>query len=105
MMNNQDGRIREIRTNRLILRSFKESDYDDLFEFLSQLEDDEFEGYPEITYEKGKEYLKYRIESNAFYAMELLDSKKVIGNIYYGKREYDAREIGYIVNKHFQRKR
>ena len=37
-----------IRTGRLILRPFKESDYDDLYEFLSQLENDEFEGYPEV---------------------------------------------------------
>lgn len=96
--------MREIRTSRLILRTFKESDYDDLFEFLSQLEDDEFEGYPKITYDKGREHLKYRIESDEFYAMELLDLQKVIGNIYCGKREYNAREIGYIVNKHFQRK-
>ena len=31
-----------IRTERLLLRSFEESDYDDLFEFLSQIEDDDF---------------------------------------------------------------
>ena len=43
----------EIRTNRLILRPFRESDYDDLYEFLSQLRDDEFEGCPGITYENG----------------------------------------------------
>ena len=95
--------MREIRTNRLILRSFKESDYDDLFDYLSQLEDDEFEGYSGITYENGREHLKYRMDSDEFYAMELLGSKKVIGNIYCGKRDYDAREVGYIVNKHFQR--
>ena len=40
--------MHEIRTKRL-LRPFRESDYDDLFEFLSQLADDEFEGYPGIT--------------------------------------------------------
>ena len=33
----------EIKTVRLLLRGFRESDYDNLFEFLSQLEDDEFE--------------------------------------------------------------
>ena len=33
----------EIKTARLLLRRFRESDYDDLFEFLSQLEDDEEE--------------------------------------------------------------
>lgn len=52
--------MKEIRTKRLILRPFRESDYDDLFEFLSQLESDEFEGYPGITYENGREHLKDR---------------------------------------------
>ena len=33
--------MREIQTRRLLLRTFRESDYDDLFEFLSQLADDE----------------------------------------------------------------
>ena len=35
----------EIVTDRLVLRPFRESDYDDLFEFLSRLSDDEFDGY------------------------------------------------------------
>ncbi len=42
--------MKELRTERLILRPFRETDYDDLFEFLSQLAEDEFEGYPGITY-------------------------------------------------------
>ena len=79
--------MKELMTDRLILRSFTESDYEDLFEFLSQLEDDEFEGYPGITYENGREHLKYRMESGEFYAIELRESGKVIGNIYCGDRE------------------
>ena len=67
----------------MLLGAFKESDYDDLFEYLSQLENDEFEGYPGITYENGREHLKYRVGSNEFYAIELLEFGKVIGNIYY----------------------
>ena len=94
--------MEEIRTSRLILRPFKESDYDDLFEFLSQLESDEFEGYPGITYEDGREHLMYRIGSEEFFAMELIGSGKVIGNIYCGRREFEAREVGYIVNKNYQ---
>ena len=39
--------MEEIVTERLVLRPFRESDYDDLYEFLSQLRDDEFEGYGE----------------------------------------------------------
>ena len=94
--------MQEIRTKRLLLRSFRESDYDDLFELLSQLEDDEFEGYPGITYESGREHLRYRLGSEEYYAIELTESGKVIGNIYCGNREFAAREVGYIVNKHYQ---
>lgn len=54
--------MRKIVTDRLILRRFCESDYDDLYEFLSQLEDNEFEGYPGITYENGREHLAYRVD-------------------------------------------
>ena len=39
--------MKEILTDRLILREFAESDRGDLYEFLLQLKDDEFEGYPD----------------------------------------------------------
>ena len=45
--------MKEILTGRKILRPFREDDYDDLFGFLAQLEDDEFEGYPGIRRENG----------------------------------------------------
>ena len=66
----------EIRTERLLLRPFRDSDYDDLYEFLKQLENDEFEGYPGITYENGRQHLQYRMESGEFYALELLSTGK-----------------------------
>ena len=92
-----------LKTQRLILRPFQESDYADLFEFLSQLEFDEFEGYPGITYENGREQLKNRIASKEFFAIERTDLKKVIGNIYCGDRNFESKEVGYIVNKLHQR--
>lgn len=95
--------MKEIRPARLLLRPFHESDYDDLFEFLSQLKDDEFEGYPGIIYENGREHLQQRLGSEAFYAVVLKESGKVIGNIYCGNRDFDAKEVGYIINKNYQR--
>ena len=65
---------REIQTKRLRLRPFREEDYDDLYEFLAQLKNDEFEGYPGITYENGRKHLQERLDSTAYYAVELLDS-------------------------------
>ena len=96
--------MHEIRTKRLLLRPFRESDYDDLFEFLSQLVDDEFEGYPGIIYENGQEHLKYRLRSEEFYAIELTESRKVIGNIYCGNSDFATKEVGYIVNKCYLKK-
>ncbi len=58
-----------ITANRLVLRRFQNSDYDDLFEFLSQLKDDEFEGYPDITYENCKKYLSERVGSDEYNAV------------------------------------
>ena len=98
-----ENEMREIRTKRLLLRPFRESDYDDLFEFLSQLEDDEFEGYPGITWENGREHLEYCLGSEEFCAVELKESGKVIGNIYCGSRDFAAREVGYIINKRYQK--
>ena len=95
--------MKEIRTERLLLRPFREEDYDDLYAFLSQLRDDEFEGYPGITYENGRAQLKCRMESEAFSAIEYLATGKVIGNIFCGNRDFSAREVGYIVNKDYQR--
>ena len=93
----------ELFTERLILRSFQETDLDDLYEFLSQLENDEFEGYPGITRESSLEHLKQRVESEEFYAVVLKETGKVIGNIYCGKRDYHSKEVGYIINKDYQR--
>ncbi len=86
-------KMKEIRTERLLLRPFRESDYVDLFEFLSQLEDDEFEGYPGITWENSREHLKYRLGSEEFYDIELTESGKVIGNIYCGNRDFEVGEV------------
>ena len=73
--------MNRIETQRLLLRPFEKTDYDDLFELLSQRKYDEFEAYPEITYENGR----------------------VIGNVYFGNRDFEAKEVGYIINKNYQR--
>lgn len=92
-----------IDTERLILRTFEENDYDDLYEFLSQRKDDIYEAYPDITYENGKKHLKYRLGSEEFFAIVLKENGKIIGNVYFGNRDFEAKEVGYIINKNYQR--
>lgn len=95
--------MNHIETERLILRNFYERDYDDLYEFLSQRKNDEQEAYTDITYENGKKHQAYRVGNDEFYAIELKETGKIIGNIYFGNRDFDAKEIGYIINKEYQR--
>ena len=103
-MNWDRGENVEITTKRLLLRPFRETDHEDLYEFLSQLEKDEFEGYPGITRESSLGYLKQRVGSEEFYAVVLKETGKVIGNIYCGNRDYDAKEAGFILNQRYQRR-
>ena len=86
-------------TERLIIRPFEEDDYDDLYLFLLQQKDDEFEGYPDINAQTAKEHLQYRLGSTEYRAMQLVSTGKVIGNIYCGNRDFEAKEVGYIVNR------
>jgi len=93
-----------IETKRLILRGFQESDYDDVYEFLSQRKYDTFEAYPDITYENAIEHLKYRIGNDSFIAIELKETGKIIGNIFFADTQQSTKELGYIINKNYQRK-
>lgn len=97
------GNMKKIETERLLLRNFEESDYDDLFEFLVQRKEDDFEAYPDITYENGREHLAYRVHNDEFVAIQLKETGKIIGNVYVGNRDFEAKELGYIVNKNYQR--
>lgn len=92
-----------IETERLIIRNYELKDKDDLCEYMLQRVNSEFERYPDFTAEKADSEIKYRMESDEFYAVELKDSKKVIGNIYLGKRDFNSRELGYVLNENYHR--
>lgn len=88
-------------TERLILRRYTERDFDDLFEYLSDDEVVKFEPYKAMTAEETRENLKWRIETDEMIAVELKENHKMIGNIYFGKRDFDSREIGFVFNRNF----
>ena len=106
-----------IETDYLIIRNFELKDEKDLREYMLQRIDAEFEGYPDFKKEKSKEEIKFRAESdeflvyqykilysNAYSTIELKETHKVIGNIYLGKREFNNRELGYVLNENYQNK-
>lgn len=94
----------KIETEELIIRNYKPEDQDDLCEYMLQRVNAEFEAYPDFTAEKAGQAIAYRCRSDEFFAIELKENHKVIGNIYLGKRDCNARELGYVLNERFQGK-
>ena len=92
-----------IETKHLIIRQFEMKDEKDLGEYMIQRVDTQFESYPDFTMEKLSSEIKFRCGSDEFFAIELKSEQKVIGNIYIGKRDFNTRELGYVLNENYQR--
>lgn len=90
-----------IETQRLILRRYRRDDLQDLYEYLSNPNVVEYEPYKPMSMEETKDNLNYRVSSEEFIAVELKDEHKLIGNVYLGKREFDAVEMGYVFNDNY----
>ena len=88
-------------TERLILRRYKKEDIQDLFEYLSDEEVVKYEPYKPQTFDETKENLEWRIGTDEMIAVELKNSHKMIGNVYMGKRDFEALEIGYVFNRNY----
>ena len=90
-------------TERLLLRRYTKEDAQDLFEYLSDEEVVRYEPYKPLTFEETKENLGWRIGTEEMVAVELKDSHKMIGNVYLGRRDFEALEIGYVFNREYWR--
>ena len=90
--------MRELVTERLLIRRFKETDGEDLYEYLSDKEVLEFEPYKVFNREEAYNEAKRRSEDENFLAV-CLKNGKLIGNLYFAKGEFDTYEVGYVFNK------
>ncbi len=88
-------------TKRLILRRYIKEDIQDLYEYLSDTEVVKYEPYKPLTLDETYENLEWRISTDEMIAVELKDSHKMIGNVYMGKRDFEALEIGYVFNRNY----
>lgn len=95
------GILKEIESDRLIIRKFKAEDWKDLYEYFSDENVLKFEPYEPFTEEKSKAEAISRAENEAFRAVCLKESGKVIGNLYFGKRDFGTYELGYLFNTNY----
>lgn len=88
-----------LETERLIIRDFKLSDIDDLYDIFS---DDEVMEYIEPVYDKDKtlSFLKdFCIGHKGAFACVNKENEKVIGYIIFNEYEEKVYELGWIFNK------
>ena len=80
------------------MRRYNEADLQDLHEYLSNPNVVKYEPYKPMTLEQTKENLVWRISTDEMIVVELKSNKKMIGNVYLGKRDFASIEIGYVFN-------
>ena len=98
--------MKELFTERLILREWKEDDSKDLYEYAkNELVGPSAGWTPHKDEEESKEIIRMFIEKQDSYAIELKSEKKVIGGIGLHDRESEndssasvRKEIGYVLN-------
>ena len=90
------------RTERLTVRRFVPADHADLAEILTDKEVTFFEPYETFTAEACIKEAETFSKSKEFFAVVL--ESKVIGKIYFSRKDYGSAEIGYTFNKSFQGK-
>lgn len=90
-----------IETPRLLLRPYREEDLQDQYEFLSDEEVVRFEPHLPMDISDVRENLVWRILTDEMIAIEHKESGKMIGNVYFGRRDFNSFELGYVFNRHF----
>jgi len=94
-----------ISTKRLMIRRFTANDAADLYEYLSNPAVYKYEPGDPIDIDEAMRLSRERASTSDFGAMELTNSGKMIGHIYFKQiepLELRTWEIGYIVNPAYQ---
>ena len=97
----------ELETENLIVRNHLESDWNDLYDYLSMDEVYEFEPGQPIAKVTAIELAKQRAGGNDFFAAVLKATGRMIGHMYFHQtepEEFLTWELGYIFNPAYHNK-
>lgn len=90
-----------LETDRLILRPFTSRDLDDFHLYVSDPATMEYEPECSNSLDQSAQILEWRIDNADFYAVELKESHRAMGNLYLGGGEGETRNLGYVFGKPF----
>lgn len=98
-----------LETQKILLRPFKETDLEDLYEYSSQSEVCKMAGWkPHTAIDESRQVLNNNIKNPNIFAIEYKENLKVIGYLAIHKdsendRE-DTKELGFALNQNYQRR-
>ncbi|MHC5248076.1 GNAT family N-acetyltransferase [Enterococcus sp. LJL90] len=92
-----------MQTKRLMIRKFRTSDADDLYEYLAGPQVVEFEPYLPFSYQAAQETAAQRSLDENFWAVCLKANQKMIGNLYLAETEAQIFTLGYVFNRTYQK--
>jgi RimJ/RimL family protein N-acetyltransferase len=93
-----------LKKQRVILRPFLKTDWKDLFAYLSDPRVVKYEPYETQTKDSCKTIAQERSNNGSFWAIELINERKVIGNIYIQKLnpgKFNTWMVGYVLNSDY----
>ena len=94
--------FKPMETERLIIRKFRPDDFTELYEYLSDSNVVKYEPYEPYTLEQTKREAEFRSHSDEYFAVTLKDGGRLIGNLYLGRREFNACELGFVFDRRWQ---
>ena len=95
----------QLETERLILRKYRETDFEDLFAYLSDAQVVFFEPYKPMSEDEVRDNLAWRMSTEEMLAIEEKATGRMIGNVYLGNRDFESKELGYVLNRNYWGKR
>ncbi len=96
-----------IETDRLTLRRFRDTDYQDLYEYLSDPAIYAFEPGGPIDLDEAKRQAAEKAALPALYAVEVKETGKLIGHLYFAQTDAPKKktwELGVILGSKYHRK-
>lgn len=90
-----------LQTKRLLLRALSAEDLADFHEIMSDPDVVRFEPYSPMTLGESERELGSRAGNPEFIGIVDSESGKLIGNIYLGRRDYSALELGFLLGSRY----
>ena len=88
-------------TERLILRSFLPTDWQDLYDYLSDEQVVRHTPYEVFTRQEARRCARERADDPRYYAVVLKKENKLIGDLFFAAIAFDAYELDYMFHRRY----